>query len=67
MGDNVKEAKNSTEYNQHIVALLEKLNAFRNDVLSHATKKDGYSPTREDAILIHTISCGFVNYFKSKK
>lgn len=66
LGDNIKEFKSSKEHNQHIAAILEKLNAFRNDAVAHATKQNGYSTTREDAILIHTMCCGFVNYFKSK-
>jgi hypothetical protein len=67
LGDNVKEFKKLKIYNQHIVAILEKLNAFRNDVVAHATKQDSYSTTIEDAILIHTLCCSFINYFKSKK
>jgi len=64
LGDNIKELKH-LKYNQHIVGSLEKLNAFRNDVVAHATKHGGYSATKEDAIFIHTISCGFINYLKS--
>lgn len=67
LGDNVKEIKHSTNHNKHIAEMLEKLNAFRNDVPAHATKKDGYIATKEDSILIHTICCGFINYFKYKE
>ncbi len=67
LGENIKEFKNTKKHNQHIIAILEKLNAFRNDVVAHATKQDSYSTTREDAILIHVLCCGFINYFKSKR
>lgn len=65
LGENIKELRKLQKYNKHIIAILEKINAFRNDVVAHATKQDGYSATREDAVLIHIISCGFVNNFKS--
>lgn len=67
LSDNIKEFKNSKDHNQHIIAILDKLNAFRGNDVAHAKKEGGYTTTREDAILIHTICCGFVNYFKSKK
>lgn len=67
LGDNIKELKKSENHNQHIIAALEKLNAFRGNDVAHAKDKDSYIPNREDAILIHTICCGFINYFKSKK
>ncbi|RMX19252.1 hypothetical protein EAS68_07425 [Legionella jordanis] len=61
LGDNIKELKGSN-HNQHILAILEKVNAFRNDVSAHATKSKGYIPNRKDAILIHSICCSFINY-----
>ena len=67
LGDNIRELKKSKSHNQHIIAALEKLNAFRGNDVAHAKNKGSYIPNREDAILIHTICCGFVNYFKSKK
>jgi hypothetical protein len=67
LGENIKELNKSKNYSQHIISTLKNINAFRGDEVAHATKEDGYLPTREDAILIHTISCGFINYFKSKK
>ncbi|HSW69586.1 MAG TPA: hypothetical protein VLI69_05500 [Gammaproteobacteria bacterium] len=65
LGDNIKELRNSQDHNQHLVAILEKINAFRNNDIAHAKKQDDHTPTREDAILVHTICCGFINYFKS--
>lgn len=65
-GDNIKQFKKEGTYNQHIIAILEKLNAFRGDVAAHARKPGQDSPNRETAILIHTISCGFINYLKSR-
>lgn len=67
LGENIKELNKSKEHSQHIIAILEKLNAFRGHDVAHAKKQDSHAPTREDAILTHTICCGFVNYFKSKK
>lgn len=67
LGDNIKKIKHSEIHNQHIIAILEKLNAYRNDVSAHATKPNGYTPTMEDAILIHIMCCGFINYLKTKK
>ena len=66
LGENIKQFRKLDNQNQHILGLLEKLNAFRNDVVAHATKQNGYTSTREDAVLIHTICCCFVNYFKTK-
>lgn len=65
LGDNVKELKNNKNYDQHIIAVLEKIYAFRNDNSAHAKKPGGYQPNRDDAMLIHAICCGFINYFKS--
>jgi hypothetical protein len=67
LGDNIKELNKSKNHSQHIISALEKINAFRGNDVAHAKKEDSHTPTREDAILIHTICCGFVNYFKSKK
>lgn len=67
LSDNIKELKKSKSHNQHIIAALEKLNVFRGNDVAHAKDKDSYIPNREDAILIHTICCGFINYFESKK
>lgn len=66
LGDNIKKLKRTSADNLHIIALLGKINAFRNDVVAHATQSDGYHPDREDAILVHTVCCGFINYFKAK-
>jgi hypothetical protein len=62
LGKNISTLKRD-HHNQHILSILEKINAFRNDVSAHATKPDGYIPNREDAILIHSICCSFINYF----
>jgi hypothetical protein len=67
LGDNIKVLKKSKSHSQHIIAALEKLNAFRGNDVAHAKDKDSYILNREDAILIHTICCGYVNYFKTKK
>lgn len=67
LGDNIKELKKLKSHNQHIIGALEKINAFRGNDVAHAKDKDSYIPNREDAILIHTVCCGFINYFKSKK
>ena len=64
LGDNLREFKKTEKYNQHIIAVLEKLNVFRGDVIAHAVKPDNYLPKREDAILIHTVCCDFINYFQ---
>jgi hypothetical protein len=65
LGENIKEFKKSQGHNQHLIAILEKINAFRGNDIAHAKKPDGHTPTREDAMLVHTICCGFINYFKS--
>ncbi|HAT6823705.1 TPA: AbiJ-NTD4 domain-containing protein, partial [Legionella pneumophila] len=62
LGDNIKKLRGAS-YNQHIVSIIDKINAFRGHDSAHATKPDGYKPTREDAILIHSICCSFINYF----
>lgn len=64
LGKNIKKIK-GMPHNQHIISIIEKINAFRGDVSAHATKIDGYLPTREDAILIHSICCSFINFFIS--
>ncbi len=64
LGNNIKKIK-GTSHNKHIISIIEKINAFRGDVSAHATKPDGYLPTREDAILIHSICCSFINFFIS--
>lgn len=66
LGDNIKELRKLKIHSQHIIAALDKINAFRGNDVAHAKKKDSHTPTREDAILIHAICCGFVNYFRSK-
>jgi|GEM_PF-1515193 hypothetical protein len=67
LGDNIKKLNKSKNHSQHIISALEKINAFRGNDVAHAKKEDSHTTTREDAILIHTICCGFVNYFKSKE
>lgn len=62
LGANIKKLR-GTSYNQHIVSIVDKINAFRGHDSAHATKPDGYQPTREDAILMHSICCSFINYF----
>ncbi|APF04610.1 TPA: hypothetical protein ACJ5DT_001454 [Legionella pneumophila] len=59
LGDNINKLRGAS-YNQHII---DKINAFRGHDNAHATKSNGYKPTREDAILIHSICCSFINYF----
>jgi len=63
LGDNIKKMKKEEKVNQHIIGVLEKINAFRGDVTAHAKNPEGYSCDRDDAILIHTLCCGFINYF----
>ncbi|MFW2571481.1 AbiJ-NTD4 domain-containing protein [Legionella sp. 29fVS95] len=63
LGDNIKRLN----LNQHIKKIVTGINAFRNDVSAHATKPDGYLPTREDAILIHCLCCTFINYLSTLK
>ncbi|NNM58910.1 MAG: hypothetical protein HKM04_03765 [Legionellales bacterium] len=68
LGENIKSLSNDKSFDSHICEILKKINAFRGDSdVAHAKKEHSYTPTREDAILIHTICCGFVNYFKSKR
>ncbi len=65
LGDNVKKLKKDRELNQHIIEILTKINAFRGNDVAHADKLEGYDITKSDAILIHTLCIGFVNYLKS--
>lgn len=69
LGSNINRLKTNKAHrthNLHIIASLEKISAFRNDDTAHAEKKASYKINKEDAILIHTICCGFVYYFKDK-
>lgn len=61
---NLREFKKTGKYNQHIIAVLENLDIVRGDVIAHATKSRNYLPNRKDAILTHTLCCGFINYLQ---
>lgn len=45
--------------------MLTKINPFRGDDVAHADKSEGYEITKYDAILVHILCVGFVDYIKS--
>jgi arsenate reductase-like glutaredoxin family protein len=67
LGQNINRLEKDGKYDKHIVQCAKKIYAFRNDNTAHANKSNGYQPDKEDALLIHTLCCGFVYYFRNKK
>lgn len=65
LGNNIRKLKKDKKLNQHIIEILTKINAFRGDDVAHADKVEGYVVTKFDAILIHILCVGFVDYLKS--
>jgi len=64
LSDNIKNFTKDGKMNKHVIKILDKINQFRGDVAAHADKENGYNCSLEDAILLHSVCCGFVNYLK---